>query len=155
MFSQAILVGRIGREPEMRMAQSGQSILTFSLAVDRVIGKPENQRRETDWHRIVLFGRQAERRYQDLHKGDLILVTGELRIRRYRDNQGVERVVHEVAGYRIRILARARAGVPESAPGVAPTGPEVGSSLAEDFPVQDLSDIPTLPEDEELEEEGF
>jgi single-strand DNA-binding protein len=135
------------------MTHSGQPILTFSLAVDRFIGSQTEQRRETDWHRIVLFGQQAERRSKDLHKGDLILVTGELRIRKYRDNQGTDRTVHEVAGQRIRVLSRGRMGAPGMAPGAAPAaGP--APSLEEEFPVQDLSDIPSLPEDDELDDEG-
>jgi single-strand DNA-binding protein len=152
MFTQVVLIGRIGQEPEVRMTQSGTPILTFRVAVDRWVGSATAGHRETDWHNVVVFGQYGERRSKDLHKGDLIVVTGELRIRKYRDNQGIDRMIHEIAGRTIRVLARSKAGASGSTPEAVPgTGPEV--SLEEEFPVQDLSQIPSLPEDEDFEDE--
>lgn len=150
MFSYAVLVGRIGAEPEVRMTSSGRSVLNFRVAVDRRIGTGENVRWETDWHRVVIFGDQAERRAKELHKGDLIIVSGELRVRRFRDRQGVDRTIVEISANRVRRISQSRAGAPGT---VAPEAEMPTPSLEEEFPVQDLSEIPTLPEDEEEFEE--
>ena len=84
------LIGNLGRDPEMRYTQNGNSMATFSIATGKSwMDQSTNQRRErTDWHNIICWGRLAEIASQYLHKGSQVYVEGELQTRTYeRDGQ--------------------------------------------------------------------
>lgn len=79
------LIGNLGRDPEMRYTQNGNSMATFSIATGRTwMDQATNQRRErTDWHNVICWGRLAEIASQYLHKGSQVYVEGELQTRSY------------------------------------------------------------------------
>lgn len=96
-FSRVILVGNIGRDPEMRYTQSGIPITNFTLAVNRRRRQPDgSQADETSWYRISLYRNQAESAAEWLKKGSRVLVEGQLRVRNYVGQDGVERTSVEV-----------------------------------------------------------
>lgn len=96
-FSRVVLVGNLGRDPEMRYSQNGTPITNFTIAVNRRRrGNDGNFVDETDWYRISLFRRDAETAAEYLKKGSKVLVEGQLQIRNYTGQDGIERTSVEV-----------------------------------------------------------
>jgi single-strand DNA-binding protein len=104
-INKVILVGNLGRDPEVRATQDGSKIVSLSLATserwkDRNSGE---QRERTEWHRVVIFnenlGRIAE---QYLRKGSTCYIEGQLQTRKWADQQGVEKYTTEVVLQRFR-----------------------------------------------------
>jgi len=88
MVNKVILVGNLGRDPEMRSTQGGQPIASFSVATSRKFKDKEGNRQEqTEWHNVVCFGRQAEVAGQYLTKGKMIYVEGRLQTRSWDDKE--------------------------------------------------------------------
>ena len=88
-------MGRLGRDPELRQTQSGTSVTSFSLAVDRDY-KPQNGERETDWINVVAWRQTAEFVAKYFTKGRLAIVEGRLQSRKWMDNDGTNRTAIEV-----------------------------------------------------------
>lgn len=96
-FSRVILVGNLGRDPEMRYSQSGIPITNFTLAVNRRRKQPDgSQADETSWYRVSLYRQQAESAVEWLKKGSRVLVEGQIRVRSYVGQDGIERTSVEV-----------------------------------------------------------
>src|SRR4051812_40735773 len=96
-FCRVVLVGNLGRDPEMRYSQNGTPITNFSLAVNRRRRQQDgNFTDETDWFRVTLFRQQAENANEWLKRGSKVLVEGQLQIRNYTGNDGVERTSVDV-----------------------------------------------------------
>jgi single-strand DNA-binding protein len=92
MINKVILVGNLGRDPEIRSTPSGRPVANFSLATNRRWRDQEGNRRdETEWHNIVCWGRQAEIAGQYLTKGKQIYVEGRLQTRSWEDRQSGEK----------------------------------------------------------------
>ncbi len=80
MYQSITIIGRLGRDPEMRYLPSGDPVTSFSVATDRAWNDKNGQRqRETTWFRVTVFGKQAEVVNQYLSKGKMVLVEGRLR----------------------------------------------------------------------------
>ena len=102
--NKVILVGNLGRDPEMRMTQAGEAIANLSLATtDTWIDKQTRQKQEsTEWHRVTFFGKTAEIAGQYLKKGSSVYVEGSLRTRKWHDEtSGQERYTTETRGDRM------------------------------------------------------
>ena len=92
MINKVILVGNLGRDPEIRSLPSGQPVASFSIATSRKWRDKEgNRQEETEWHNIVCFGRQAEIAGQFLTKGKQIFVEGRIRTSSWEDRQSGEK----------------------------------------------------------------
>ena len=92
MVNKVILVGNLGRDPELRTTTSGQPVASFSLATNRRWRDRDGNRQEqTEWHDIVCWGRQAEVAGQYLTKGKQIYVEGRLQTRSWEDRQSGEK----------------------------------------------------------------
>ena len=88
MLNKVMLIGNLGKDPELRSLPSGQQIAKFPLATSRKWSDRDgNRREETEWHNIVVFGRQAEVAGQYLRKGRQIYVEGRIRTDTYDDRQ--------------------------------------------------------------------
>jgi len=121
MINKVILVGNLGRDPEVRSTPSGQSVASFTLATNRKWKDKNGQRQEqTEWHQIVCWGRQAEVAGQYLTKGKQIYVEGRLQTRSWDDKQsGEKRYRTEVICDNFQMLGQ-RGGGPEMEHGGAP-----------------------------------
>ncbi len=97
------LVGRVGRQPELRYSPTGTAVCNFSLAVSRE-RKSEEGERETDWFKVVAFGQTAEFTAEYLDKGAQISVTGRLQVRLWDDKDGNRRHSVEVVAERVNAL---------------------------------------------------
>lgn len=109
--NKAIIVGNLGRDPEVRYTQSGRAVANFSVATTDTWTDQNNQRQErTEWHRIVVWGRQAENCGQYLSKGSQVYIEGDLRTRSYEDKEGMQRYTTEIYAQRVQFLSRRGSG---------------------------------------------
>lgn len=103
--NKVILIGNLGRDPEVRYMPSGDAVANLSLATTEVWKDKNGERQEsTEWHRVVFYGKQAEICGQYLRKGSLIYVEGSLRTRKYQDKDGQDRYITEIRGDRMQML---------------------------------------------------
>ena len=104
--NKVILVGNLGRDAELRYTPGGAAVATLSLATTETWNDKEGQRQEkTEWHRVVLWGKQAETLSQYLQKGKQIYIEGRLQTRQWDDKDGNKRYTTEIRGDRIVLLS--------------------------------------------------
>ena len=103
--NKVILVGNLGKDAEVRYTQSGAPFSTISLATTDVWNDKSGQRQErTEWHRVVLWGKQAESLSEYLTKGRPIYVEGRLQTRQWDDRDGNKRYTTEIRSDRVVLL---------------------------------------------------
>lgn len=104
-LNRATLIGRIGREPQIRYTPSGTSVAMFSVATNAVYRDKNGELKvQTDWHRVVAWSRLAEICGQYLRKGSLVCIEGSLRSRSYQDRDGKKQTVTEVVASNLQML---------------------------------------------------
>ena len=109
--NKAILIGNLGKDPELRYTPGGQAVATFSLATsERYKDKDGNMQERTDWHNIVVWGRTAENAKQYLTKGRSVYVEGRIQTRSYDDKDGNKKWFTEVVAQRLQFLGGPREG---------------------------------------------
>ena len=106
--NKVILIGNLGKDPEIRYMPSGDAIANLTLATsENWTDKTSGDKKElTEWHRVAFFGRTAEVAGQYLKKGAKIYVEGSLRTRKWQDKEGHDRYTTEVRGDVMRMLDR-------------------------------------------------
>jgi single-strand DNA-binding protein len=103
--NKVILVGNLGRDAEVRSTPRGDTVATLNLATTEQWNDREGQRQEkTEWHRVVLWGKQADTLKQYLVKGKQIYVEGRLQTRQWDDKDGNKRYTTEIKADRITLL---------------------------------------------------
>ena len=133
MINNVTLVGRLGHDVELRFLPTGKPVTRLRIATDASYTNSDGQRVEqTDWHSVVVFGRNAENCQQYLGKGSLVYIEGSLKNRRWADQEGQTHYATEVNCRRIRFLGSPRRD--EEAP--------VGE------PPQELQAMPEPPEED-------
>ena len=104
-YNKVILIGRLGRDPELRYTPSGTPVANFPLATSETYtDKNGNKQEKTEWHKIVVWNNQAENVTKYLSKGRLALVEGSLQTRKWTDNQGQDRYTTEIRAQRVVFL---------------------------------------------------
>jgi single-strand DNA-binding protein len=95
----------LGRDPETRYTGSGQAVANFSLATDETYKDKSGERQKrTEWHKIVVWGKQAEIAQQYLKKGSLVFVEGRIQSREWQDKEGQKRTSFEIVANNFRML---------------------------------------------------
>lgn len=108
--NRVILVGNLGRDPEIRYLPDGQAVANLAVATtDKYKDKSGAIQEATEWHRVSFFGRTAEVAGQYLKKGSQVYIEGSIRTRKYTDKDGVEKYATEIRGDRMQMLG-GRAG---------------------------------------------
>lgn len=103
--NKVILVGNLGRDPEVRYMPSGDAVASFSIATTETWKDKNGQKQEqTEWHRISMFGKQAEIAGQYLKKGSSVYIEGRLQTRKWTDKDGNERQTTEIRAERMQML---------------------------------------------------
>ena len=103
--NKVILVGRLGRDPETRYTSSGQAVANFSLATDESYKDRNGERQKrTEWHKIVVWGKQAEIAQQYLKKGSLVFIEGRIQSREWQDKEGLKRISYDIVANNFRML---------------------------------------------------
>lgn len=107
MLNRVMIIGRLGRDVELRQTPSGQSVASFTVATDESYTSRDGQKVEqTEWHRINIFGKQAELCGRFLGKGSLVYIEGRIRTRKWTDQSGQERTSTEINADRVQFLDR-------------------------------------------------
>lgn len=103
--NKVILVGRLGKDPELRNTQGGASVCNMTLATDEsYTDRDGNKHDQTEWHRVTAFNKQADNCAQYLHKGSMIYVEGKLSTRKWQDQSGQDRYTTEIKADRVQFL---------------------------------------------------
>ncbi len=132
--NRAILIGNLGRDPELRYTQGGQALTRFSLATNERFKQGDDWQERTEWHRIVVWGKQAENCAQYLQKGRSVYIEGRLQTRDWEDKEGHKRQTTEIVAQTVQFLGSRGDGPPRDTPEPPPPpGPS---------PAADGDDIP-------------
>ena len=138
--NKVIVLGRLGQDPELKHTSGGMAVTNFSLATNEYWVDKQGQKQErTEWHRIVVWGKQAELCGQYLAKGRQVYLEGKIQTRSWEDNQGQKRYTTEIVANVVRFLgsanetsgasySHAAAKVPMDSPPSAPSMPSATSS---------------------------
>jgi single-strand DNA-binding protein len=109
--NKVILIGNLGKDPELRYTPGGSAVANFSIATnERWKDKEGNAQERTEWHNIVLWGRLAEIANDYLKKGSPVYIEGRLQTRSWEDRDGNKRYTTEIVGTQMQMLGRAEAG---------------------------------------------
>ncbi len=128
--NKVILVGNLGRDPEIRYLPSGDPVANITLATSsRYKGKDGNMVEETEWHRVTFFGKLADIVGQYLKKGRSVYVEGRLKTRKYTDKDGVEKYATDIIANEMQMLG-SREGMGEPAGGQDGGGESYGRQAA-------------------------
>jgi len=105
-LNKVMLIGNLGKDPEVRYSQSGGAVTNISIATtERYKDKLTGQQKEvTEWHRVVFFNRLAEIAGEYLKKGAVCFVEGQMRTRKYTDGNGIEKYTTEIVGSSMKML---------------------------------------------------
>jgi len=138
--NRAILVGRLGRDPETRYTSGGQAVCNFTLATDETYRDRAGERQKrTEWHRIVAWGKLAEICQQYLKKGSLVFVEGRIQSRQWDDRDGNKRTTVEIVASGMRMLSpRGEAAPPEAEAPAAPAAEDAGAAAAPEISDEDI-----------------
>ena len=105
MVNKAILIGRLGKDPEVRYTPDGTMVTNFNLATDENWKDKNGEKvQKTEWHRIVTFGKLAEICGNYLVKGKLIFLEGRIQTRSWEDKEGVKRYTTEIVANNMQML---------------------------------------------------
>jgi len=143
--NKVILVGNLGKNPEMRYTQGGAAVANMTLATtERYTDKSGQKQEQTEWHRVVAFGKLAEICGQYLTKGRQIYIEGRIQTRQWQDQQGQKRYTTEIVANNMQMLG-GRGERSESAAGAHDAGATVPAdhdSVTSDFGGGPDDDIP-------------
>lgn len=136
MLNKIMLIGNLGRDPELQVTSDGTPVTKFSLAVSRVYNSSNGERKEeTEWFNIVAWRQLAERCEKYLHKGSKVYIEGRLTQRKYTDRDGIQRTAVDVIANDVQFLT------PKSA--TAGVGSYAGNSSSDN----DDPFLPDFPDD--------
>jgi single-strand DNA-binding protein len=109
--NKVIILGNLGRDPETRYTTGGEAVTNLNIATSEQWKDKSGEKQErTEWHRVVLFGRQAEIAGEYLKKGRSVYIEGRLQTRKYTDKDGVEKYSTEIVGDRMQLIGGSREG---------------------------------------------
>lgn len=121
MLNKVILIGRLGKDPEVRYMPNGEAVCNFSVATSESWKDNNGQKQErTEWHNITMYRRIAEISGQYLKKGGMVYLEGKIQSRKYQGKDGIERTAYEIIANEMKMLG--------------------GNSQATAAPVEDITD---------------
>ena len=133
-LNKAMIIGNLGRDPEMRYTPNGQAVTQFTVAVNRNYkGQSGEWQEETEWFRVVVWGQQAERAAEYLRKGNKVYIEGRLQTRQWEDQSGQKRYTTELVANQVTNLERRSRDESEegaAAPAARPSRPTAGAAAA-------------------------
>jgi len=105
-INKVILIGHLGKDPELRYLEGGVSVTSFPLATSETFNKDGQKVEQTEWHNIVMWRGLAELATKYLQKGKLVYIEGELRTRSFEDKEGIKKYTTEVVAENFTMLGR-------------------------------------------------
>ena len=110
-LNKVMLIGNLGRDPELKVTPSGQALARFSVATTETWKNPQGEKQtKTEWHNIVVWGKQAETAEKFLRKGKQVLIEGRIQYREYTDQAGVKKTACEIRCDNFVMLGRMEEG---------------------------------------------
>ena len=126
--NKVILIGNLGKDPEVRSIEGGAKVASFSLATNEVFkGKDGNKVEQTEWHNIVVWRGLAELAEKYLKKGSQIYLEGRIKTRSWDDKEGNKRYITEIVGDTMIFLGKPVGSGGDSAPAHSPSVEPIGS----------------------------
>ena len=158
-LNKCMIIGNLGRDPEMRYTPGGQAVTQFSVATNRNFRDQQGEwQSETEWFRVVVWGDRGERAAEYLRKGHKVYVEGRIQTRQWEDQSGNKRYTTELIADRVNSLERRDREDGPPTPGEAPggytggsaagsesaagTGSETSGTTAPATSAQDFDDLP-------------
>jgi single-strand DNA-binding protein len=115
--NKVILIGNLGRDPEVRYMPSGDAVANITLATTETWKDKAGEKQEqTEWHRVAMFGKTAEIAGEYLKKGSQVYIEGKLQTRKWTDKEGQERYTTEIRADRMQMLGSRSGGSERMAP---------------------------------------
>ncbi len=143
-LNKVMLIGNLGKDPELRFTPSGRAVARFPIATSEAWTTQEGQKQErTEWHNVVVWGKQAESCGQYLNKGRQVFIEGSIRSRQYDDKEGQKRYITEVIAQRVQFLGGGGRGDGAGRGAASGGGGGGGGGGGEDLPAP-------MPEDEDI-----
>lgn len=138
--NKVILIGHLGRDPEMRFTKSGDGVCNFSIATsEKWKDKSGEKKEQTTWHRIVIWGKLAEIASEYLSKGKQVYIEGRLQTREWEDKEGVKHHTTEIVASNMTMLGQAGSGSQSSSGGSqSSAGSQSSSGGQDDFEDDDI-----------------
>lgn len=107
MINKSIIIGRLGKEPELKYTQSGSAVCNITVATsENWTDKDGNKQEKTEWHRVVIYGKQAESCNQYLTKGKQIYVEGKIQTRNWENKEGQKVYTTEIIANTVKFLSQ-------------------------------------------------
>jgi single-strand DNA-binding protein len=104
-MNKVLILGNLGSDPELKVTPGGQPVANFNVATNDVWNDKQGNRQErTEWHRIVVWGRQAEHCHQYLKKGRTVFIEGRIQSRQWEDKQGQKRTTTEIVANNVQFI---------------------------------------------------
>ena len=139
MLNKVILIGRLGRDPEVRYMPNGEAVCNFSVATSETWNDRNGQRVErTEWHNITMYRKLAEIAGQYLKKGSQVYLEGRIQSRKYQGKDGIERTAYEIIANEMKMLGGGNSE--QQAQAEAPTPPRRQAPATPAAPVEDVDD---------------
>jgi len=151
--NKVILIGRLGKDPEIKYTPSGAPMAKFTLATDESFkDKTGQQQKRTEWHNIVAWNKLAEICGEYLTKGKQVYIEGSIRSRQYEDQSGNKRTAYDIVAQRMQMLgsradteryaaaSEERATPERPAPATSPSSASAASSAPEPAPESEITD---------------
>lgn len=114
MINKSILVGNVGKNPEVKHLDSGSTVASFSLATSETYKDKNGERqKQTEWHNIVFWGKTAEVVEKYITKGMLVYIEGKITTRKWQDKDGNDRYTTEIIGQKLQMLGKSTGEVSE------------------------------------------
>lgn len=104
-INRVVLIGRLGKDPEVRSTKTGNAVCSFSVATDEFKGKGESREKVTEWHKVVCFDKTAEIAGEALRKGTAVYVEGKLQTRKWQDKNGNDQWTTEIVAGMVNVIA--------------------------------------------------
>jgi len=126
--NKVILIGNLGRDPEVRYTADGRAIANLNVATTEKWTKDGEKQEKTEWHRVSMFGRQAEIAGEYLKKGSAAYFEGRLQTRKWTDKEGQDRYTTEIVADRMQMLGSRSGGTTATMPEDGPPSEKPASS---------------------------
>ncbi len=140
--NKVILLGNLGKDPDLRITPSGTSVATFSIAVNRNVKEGDSWKEQTEWVRCVAWDKQAETIGQYVKKGNQLYVEGRLQTREWTDKENVKRYTTEVVVQEFNLIGGKSQSSGEGDEWTAPSAPAKSNTRYNEAEEMEPEDIP-------------
>ena len=135
------LIGRLGRDPEVRYMPNGEAVCNFSIATSETWNDRNGQRVErTEWHNITMYRKLAEIAGQYLKKGSQVYLEGKIQSRKYQGKDGIERTAYDIIVNEMKMLGGGNDSGQQNGQHTSPAPPSHQDPAAPEQPVDDIDD---------------